>query len=54
MKILYIEHKTLSCFEEKSITEHVIIELFYAETLFDHLMCPLTIIELLQDFDDKP
>jgi len=32
-------------FEEKSITEHVIIEIIVAETLFDLLMCLLTIIE---------
>ena len=40
-------------FEEKSITEHVIIEIIVAETLFDLLMCLLTIIELLQDLIDK-
>jgi len=31
----------------------VIIEIFVAETLFYLHMCLLTIIELLQDFDDK-
>ena len=40
---------------EKTITEHVIIEIFDGETLLDLLMCLLTIIELfLQDYDDKP
>ena len=38
---------------KKSITEHVIIEIFVAETLFDLLMCLLTIIEILQDLIDK-
>jgi len=31
----------------------VIIEIFVDETLFDLLMCLLTIIEVLQDFIDK-
>lgn len=47
MKILYIEHKTLFYWD-------VIIEIFYAETLLDLLMCLLTIIELLQYYDGKP
>ena len=42
-------HKT-----QKPITEYVIIEIFYAETLLDLLMCLLTIIELLQGYGDKP
>ena len=53
-------HKTIKlcfsskqAFEEKSITEHVIIEIFYPDVLFDLLMCLLTIIEPLQDFNDK-
>lgn len=58
-KILYIKHQKLCFsskqgFEEKSITEHVIIEIFVAETLFDLLMHLLTIIELLQELMDKP
>lgn len=54
-------HKTIKLcfsskqgFEEKSITEHVIIEIFVGKTLFDLLMYLLTIIELLQDLEDKP
>ena len=41
------------CFEEKSITEYVIMEIIIAETLFDLLMCLLTFIEHLQDFIDE-
>ena len=57
-EILYIKHEKLCFsskqdFEEKSITKHVIIEIFNAETLFDLLMCLLTSIELFKDFDDK-
>ena len=40
-------------FEEKSITENVIIEIIVVETLFDLLMCMLTIIENFQDIIDK-
>ena len=48
---LYIKNIKKLCFsskqgfEEKSITEHVIIEIIVAETLFDLLLCLLTIIE---------
>jgi len=57
-EILYIKYKKLCFsskqgFEEKSITEHVIVEIFVAETLFDLLMCLLTIIKRLQDLIDK-
>lgn len=58
MKIIYIEEKlsfsSKQDFEEKSITKHVVIEIVYAENLFDLLICLSTIIELLQDFNDKP
>ena len=57
---LVIDFSSKLCFEEKqsfeenSIIEHVIIEIFVAETLFDLLMHLLTIIELLKDLMDKP
>ena len=58
-KILYIKHKKLCFsskqgFEEKSITEHVIMEIIVAETLFDLLMCLLTVIEHFEDLLTKP
>lgn len=58
-EILYIKHKkkcfsSKKGFEEKSITENVIIEIFDTETLLDLLMCLLTIIWILQDYEDKP
>lgn len=40
-------------FEEKSITEHVIMEIFVSETLFDLLMHLLTIIEHFEDLIDE-
>ena len=51
-EILYIKYRKLCFsskqgFEEKSINEHVIIEIFVVETLFDLLMGLLTIIEHL-------
>ena len=55
---LYIKHKKFCFsskegFEKKSITEHVIIEIFVVEILSDLIMCLLTIIEHFQDLIDK-
>lgn len=40
-------------FEEKSITEHVIMEIIVSETLFDLLMRLLTVIEHFEDHGGK-
>ena len=50
-KKLYFSSK--QGFKEKSITEHVIIEIIVVETLFDLLMCLLTIIEHFQYLIDE-